>query len=766
MRIDCFYESETYTNELQNESCAATLHIQSMGRTLMGPIEASLFDPDRSAERTPITVLTGFLGSGKTTLLNRLLRAPELADTAVIINEFGEIGLDHLLVDSVDGEMIVLKSGCVCCTLRSDLESAIRALLAKRDKGEIPSFKRIVIETTGLADPAPIMQLPLANPLISHFCTFEGVATTVDALHAERQLAEHGEARNQVAHADRILITKSDLVPDAMAKLRETLDALNIDAPRYLIETDSLDVAAILPKRAPSAMDRARAWINLKAPVNGAPRPMHSQHGGGIEALCLESEKPVNWDVLQSWLAQMRAQFGAQLLRAKGIVAIEGADFPLVIHGVHHVFHPPVRLERWPSEWSGSKLVLIFRDGPIELIRQSWVEYLLGGDAHAANIAVDPALTIAPSSLTGRHLMQTVNVSLLDRAYPIHIGSGQIGASATYEKFIAGDTVAIVTNETIAPLYLARVKSAIAALGKRIVEIILPDGEAHKSAASLDVIYSALLAEKCDRKTTIVALGGGVIGDVAGYAAATYQRGIAFIQVPTTLLAQVDSSVGGKTAINHPLGKNMIGAFYQPVAVISDTETLKTLPPREYASGMAEIIKHALIFDFDHLAELERDAALLNARDDAVLARVSAHSCRIKADVVKRDERETLGVRALLNLGHTFGHAIETEMGYGKWLHGEAVAAGCVLAAQMSYELGQINAAEVNRVERIFAAFNLPTTPPKTGAQALMKHMQRDKKNEGGTITLVLLKHLGEAYLERAVSEAKLLAFLERHAAL
>jgi 3-dehydroquinate synthase len=358
--------------------------------------------------------------------------------------------------------------------------------------------------------------------------------------------------------------------------------------------------------------------------------------------------------------------------------------------------------------------------------------------------------------------MQTLEVSLLDRTYPIHIGANQLAVPATFARFISGDRVAIVTNDVVAPLYLHRVKTAVASLGKRIVEIILPDGEAHKSAESLDTIYSAMLAEKCDRKTTVIALGGGVIGDIAGYAAATYQRGIPFIQIPTTLLSQVDSSVGGKTAINHLLGKNMIGAFHQPVAVISDTATLKTLPPREFASGMAEIIKHALIFDVAHLAELERDVDLLNARDDAALSRVIAHSCRIKADVVKRDERETLGIRALLNLGHTFGHAIETEMGYGVWLHGEAVAAGCVLAAQLSHQLGHIGADGVSRIERVFAAFKLPTKPPKTDPKALLDHMQRDKKNEGGTVMLILLKRLGEAYLDRSISSDALLKFLQQ----
>ena len=358
--------------------------------------------------------------------------------------------------------------------------------------------------------------------------------------------------------------------------------------------------------------------------------------------------------------------------------------------------------------------------------------------------------------------MQTVQVSLAARPYPIHIGPALLGSRDVLAPFVKGTMVVIVTNATLAPLFLARVRDAVIALDKRVLEIVLPDGEAYKTAASLDQIYSTMLAASCDRKTTLIALGGGVIGDVAGYAAATYQRGIPFIQMPTTLLAQVDSSVGGKTAVNHPLGKNMIGAFYQPQAVLSDTSVLKSLPPREFAAGMAEIIKHALICDVDHLEELERDVAKLQARDDETLARVIAHSCRIKADVVKRDERETLGIRALLNLGHTFGHAIETEMGYGAWVHGEAVAAGCVLAAQLSRDLGHLSVADVERATRLFAAFNLPVKAPKVAAAKLVAHMQRDKKNEGGVITLVLLKRLGEAYLDRSQTSANLTAFLSQ----
>ena len=361
--------------------------------------------------------------------------------------------------------------------------------------------------------------------------------------------------------------------------------------------------------------------------------------------------------------------------------------------------------------------------------------------------------------------MQTLDVALGERSYPIHIGASLLGDSALLAPFVGGRSVAIISNETVAPLYLPRVRESVQALGKQIVEVILPDGEAWKSAQSLERVYGALLAAQCDRHSTLLALGGGVIGDLAGFAAATYQRGVAFVQMPTTLLAQVDSSVGGKTAINHPLGKNMIGAFHQPRAVLADTTTLTTLPPREFAAGLAEIVKHALICDVAHLAELEAAQSAVVARDAATLARIIAHSCRIKADVVRRDERETLGIRALLNLGHTFGHAIETELGYGVMLHGEAVAVGCVLAAELSAELGHITAAEVERVRRLLAAFGLPTTLPPRPAARLIEHMQRDKKNADGIITLVLLKRLGEAYLERSVTAARLHDFLERHGA-
>jgi 3-dehydroquinate synthase len=335
-----------------------------------------------------------------------------------------------------------------------------------------------------------------------------------------------------------------------------------------------------------------------------------------------------------------------------------------------------------------------------------------------------------------------LNVDLGERSYPIAIGPGVIDDGALLARQVGGRKVAIVTNTTVAPLYLEKVAAPLRAAGREVVEIILPDGEEHKNWASLMLVFDALLAAKCDRKTTLVALGGGVIGDLTGYAAASYMRGVPFVQIPTTLLAQVDSSVGGKTGINHPLGKNMIGAFYQPRAVLADTSTLTTLPDRELSAGLAEVIKHGAILDAAFFDWIEANIERLVARDPAALSHAIARSCEIKADVVRRDEREG-GLRAVLNFGHTFGHAIEAGLGYGAWLHGEAVGCGMVMAADLSRRLGLVDDATVERVRALVAAAGLPTKAPDLGVERWIELMEVDKKNEGGEIKFILLKPLG-----------------------
>lgn len=299
--------------------------------------------------------------------------------------------------------------------------------------------------------------------------------------------------------------------------------------------------------------------------------------------------------------------------------------------------------------------------------------------------------------------MRTLRVALGSRAYPIHVGSGLLGAAELFAPHLAARRVAVVTNPVVAPLYLDRVVATLAAAGASAVPIVIPEGEDHKDWQTLNLIFDALLTARCGRDTVLVALGGGVVGDVAGFAAATYQRGIPFIQVPTTLLAQVDSSVGGKTAVNHPRGKNMIGAFHQPLAVVADTDTLATLPRRELRAGLAEVIKHGLIQDAGFFAWLEANVARLLAGDAAALEHAVVRSMEIKAAIVARDETET-GDRALLNLGHTFGHAIEAGLGFGTWLHGEAIGAGLVMAADLSARLGHLCAEDVARVARLVAA--------------------------------------------------------------
>ena len=339
--------------------------------------------------------------------------------------------------------------------------------------------------------------------------------------------------------------------------------------------------------------------------------------------------------------------------------------------------------------------------------------------------------------------MQTLQVDLGERSYPIYIGIGLLARADLLASHIGGRQVAIVTNETVAPLYLARLEAVLS--GFNPLSIVLPDGEAFKNWQTLQLIFDGLLGARHDRGTTVVALGGGVIGDMAGFAAACYQRGVNFIQIPTTLLSQVDSSVGGKTGINHPLGKNMVGAFYQPQAVLIDTESLLTLPARELSAGLAEVIKYGLICDEPFLGWLEANMEALRALDQSALTTAIERSCAAKAQVVGADERES-GVRATLNLGHTFGHAIETHQGYGVWLHGEAVAAGKVMALEMSCRLGWIQPQERDRAMRLFIAAGLPVVPPADMLpEHFLEHMAVDKKVLDGRLRLVLLRGLGEA---------------------
>ena len=351
--------------------------------------------------------------------------------------------------------------------------------------------------------------------------------------------------------------------------------------------------------------------------------------------------------------------------------------------------------------------------------------------------------------------MQTLNVALGERSYPIHVGSGLLTDPRWFAALAPARRAAVVTNTTVGPLYLARLRQTLEALGIACVEIVIPDGEAFKNWETLHRIFDALLAHRCERSTPILALGGGVVGDIAGFAAATYQRGVPFYQVPTTLLAQVDSSVGGKTAINHPLGKNMIGAFYQPGAVIADTDTLGTLPERELKAGMAEVIKYGLIRDAEFFDWLEANMERLLARDDEMLGFAIVRSCANKAQIVAADEREA-GVRALLNLGHTFGHAIETGLGYGEWLHGEAVAAGAVLAAEVSARLGLLPREHLERLVALYRRAGLPTRAPDLGTERYLALMGHDKKVQEGKIRFVLLKRIGEAFVSADVPQAVL----------
>jgi 3-dehydroquinate synthase len=349
--------------------------------------------------------------------------------------------------------------------------------------------------------------------------------------------------------------------------------------------------------------------------------------------------------------------------------------------------------------------------------------------------------------------VQRIEVKLGDRSYPIHIGAGAMESAEDLNKAIPARDVLLVTNTTVGPLYAARLTAALAP--RRCTEVQLPDGEVHKTLANVSRMLDVLVANRFGRDSCVVALGGGVVGDMAGFAAACYQRGIAFVQIPTTLLAQVDSSVGGKTGVNHPGGKNLIGAFHQPAAVFADTNTLNTLPDRELRAGLAEVIKYGLIVDREFFDWLEKNSGALLARDPAALTHAIRRSCEIKAEIVARDEREQ-GDRALLNLGHTFGHAIESATNYSSWLHGEAVGAGMLLAADMSERLGWVAPADVERVEHILRTFGLPFDVSTLTADTLAEKMKIDKKVAGGRIRLVLLKAIGKSVVTGDYADAAL----------
>ncbi len=347
----------------------------------------------------------------------------------------------------------------------------------------------------------------------------------------------------------------------------------------------------------------------------------------------------------------------------------------------------------------------------------------------------------------------TLQVALGERSYPIHIGEGLLDDAALFAPHLRGGRAAVITDSNVAPLYLARVRRALEAGGAQVVAIAVPAGEDSKSWQVLDRVFDELLAARCDRETLVVALGGGVVGDLTGFAAAVYQRGVPFLQVPTTLLAQVDSSVGGKTAINHARGKNMIGAFYQPRAVIADVAALRTLPERELRAGLAEVIKHGLILDEPFTAWLEENIARLLNRDAEALGHAVRRCCEIKAEVVAVDERES-GRRALLNFGHTFGHAIETGQGYGSWLHGEAVAAGMVMAAELSVRAGMLPASDLRRVQRLIERAGLPVAGPAMALERYLELMAVDKKATRGRVRFVLLESIGRACLRSDLDDA------------
>lgn len=354
--------------------------------------------------------------------------------------------------------------------------------------------------------------------------------------------------------------------------------------------------------------------------------------------------------------------------------------------------------------------------------------------------------------------METLQVSLGERSYPILIGPGLLGTPGVLKELISARQVLIVTNDVVAPLYLNTLEKAVGAEEQH--SLILPDGEEKKTLATFSTIVDALMNHGFHRDACLIALGGGVIGDIGGFAAASYQRGIDYVQMPTTLLAQVDSSVGGKTAVNHPDGKNMIGAFYQPTCVIADTDTLKSLPPREFSAGLAEVIKHALILDRDFFEWLEANMDPVIALDAAALSFIVRRNCELKAAIVAEDERER-GRRALLNFGHTFGHALENLGGYGRWLHGEAVSIGIALAARTSAQLGWLKAADCDRIETLLERARLPIRATDVSVEQLLERMRMDKKASASGLKLVLLRQIGEGVIEPAPEESLLKDVIE-----
>jgi len=356
--------------------------------------------------------------------------------------------------------------------------------------------------------------------------------------------------------------------------------------------------------------------------------------------------------------------------------------------------------------------------------------------------------------------MQTLTVSLAERSYPILIGAGLLRSRELLGAQLSGRDAVLISNSVVAPLYAELLKQTLH--GQRVVEVVLPDGEQHKSLGTASRVFDVLIANRVGRDAVVLALGGGVVGDLAGFVAACYQRGIDLLQIPTTLLAQVDSSVGGKTAVNHPGGKNMIGAFHQPRAVIADTEVLRTLPDRELRAGLAEVVKYGLICDPEFFDWIEANIDALLARSTAALSHAIFRSCQIKAQIVGRDEREQ-GERALLNLGHTFGHAIESATGYLDWQHGEAVGTGMLMAAEMSQRLGHLDATVVARLRSLLQRCGLPVAAPRIGAARAFDYMRLDKKVHGGRIRLVLLEQLGRAMVTSDYPDAALRDTLAAH---